>query len=824
MAESSDKRRGALRALSHWLKRSPSTEGDGPHDAPEASRGETAGPETNAGQQQSIDDPGIETVSRPQSDPRSASASLPPRIGHYEILAKLGEGGMGVVYSARDDRLHREVAIKTISTERQSEEAKQRFWREARAAASVNHPHVCQLHEIGEDRGQLFLVMELLEGETLDSRTRRGPFTVTDTISIGLQILGALSALHERGIIHRDLKPSNIFLTNYGVKLLDFGLARALSPESGDHFPLGQAQNLTRTGLVVGTPRYMSPEQVTGERVDGRSDLFALGAILFEMLAGRPPFSGRNVVEQLHATLHEQPPALTGPPEVAAVDRVVRRALAKDPADRPQSAAVMAEELRAIGAQAGGMAVLARPLTRLIVMPFRILRPDPETDFLAFSLPDAIATSISASSSVVVRSSTAAARMAGDAPDLKELAERADVDRVVLGTILRSGEQLQASVQLLEAPQGTILTSHTVLSPLGNLFELQADISRRVADALSLPLSGGGTTPTPEAPHDTRAYHLYLQANELARSYDGMPAARSLYHASLELDPRFAPAWAKLARCHWVIAKYIDGSGDGPGDAERALRRALELSPRLPLAHKLFANLESDTGAAVEATVRLLGETKAHGNDPELFAGLVHSCRFCGLFDQAIAAHREAKRLDPNIPTSYPQTLLVTVELDQVLSLPVGSGGDGIIRVIALGFAGRREEAREELIDVRKQLRTSAFTDWSSFVEAWLDRDPAAMRAVRPRIAHLAISNDPEAAFQEAWMYCDAGDFAEGKACLKRALEKNYFAALTLSRSSSFDPIREDAEFQELLAKANAGREKALRAFREAGGEVLLGS
>src|SRR5690606_21246487 len=398
MAENSaDKPRGPLRALSHWLKRSPSEDRED-HRAPEA----TADP----------------------SAPRAEGEKRPlTRIGHSEIRSEIGGGGMGVGWAAHEGRLHREVAIKTISAERQSEEAKARFWREARAAASVNHPNVCQLYEIGEDQDRLFLVMELLQGEALDARMRRGPFPVAETISIGLGILAALEALHERGILHRDLKPSNVFLTRHGVKLLDFGLARAFSADPGA-FDRGSTQDLTRTGLVVGTPRSMSPEQVTGEPVDGRSDLFAVGAILFEMLAGRPPFSGRNVVEQLHATLHEQPPALTGSPGVAAIDRVIRRALAKDPLDRPQSAAMMAEELRAVESNGAETPVLARPLTRLIVLPFRILRSDPETDFLAFSLPDAIATSLSSSSSVVVRSSSAAG-VAGDPPDLKSLAAQA---------------------------------------------------------------------------------------------------------------------------------------------------------------------------------------------------------------------------------------------------------------------------------------------------------------------------------------------------------------------------------------------------------------
>ena len=204
------------------------------------------------------------------------------------------------------------------------------------------------------------------------------------------------------------------------------------------------------------------------------------------------------------------------------------------------------------------------------MLPFRVLRPDPETDFLAFSLPDAIATSLSGIGSLVVRSSATAARFAGEAPDLKALAAEADVDRVVMGTLLRSGDQLRAAAQLVEAPGGTLLTSHTVQSSLGDLFRLQDDIARRVVEALSLPLAGASRRPRPTRRTTPRAYELYLRANELARTYDGLPQARDLYQRCLELDPRFAPAWAHLGRCHRVIGKFIDGT---PGQRRRAPRR-----------------------------------------------------------------------------------------------------------------------------------------------------------------------------------------------------------------------------------------------------------
>ena len=230
---------------------------------------------------------------------------------------------MGVVYRARDERLSRDVALKMIHSRAVDERARQRLWREARAAASLSHPAICQIHEIGEDDGELFIAMELLEGETLAGRIARGPLPLSDAVPVVLAVLGALSALHRRGLVHRDLKPSNIFLTPHGVKLLDFGLARSTVTD------VEQTDvALTLPGTITGTPRYLAPEIILGRASDARADLFAVGAMLFEMLTARPAFGGDTVAEIVHAVAYQQPPVLAGSPAVAAVDRVIHRALA----------------------------------------------------------------------------------------------------------------------------------------------------------------------------------------------------------------------------------------------------------------------------------------------------------------------------------------------------------------------------------------------------------------------------------------------------------------------------------------------------------------
>jgi TolB-like protein len=696
-----------------------------------------------------------------------------------------------------------------------------RFWREARAAAAVSHPNICQIYEIGEDGGVLFIAMELLEGVPLSERLKRAPLNVAETVETGLGMLKALAALHARGVIHRDLKPSNVFLTPHGVKLLDFGLARPTTPELATSAP-----EITRAGAIMGTPRYMSPEQALGETLDGRTDLFATGAILFEMLAGRPAFTGPSVVAVLHATIYEQPPALTGSPAVTAVDRVIRRALAKKPAERPASADAMADELRDVRTGDDDTASLTHALTRIVVLPFRILRADPETDFLAFSLPDAITTSLAGIGSLVVRSSATAARFAKETLDFKQLAAEAGVDRVVTGTILRAGDELRAHVELVEAPGGTMITSHQVQAPLGDLFQLQDDVARRIVDALALPLGGAPVSPSPDSPANPRAYELYLRGNELARTYEGMVQARDLYERCVALDPGFAPAWAQLGRCHRVIGKYIESSPGSAQKAEQAYTRALDLNPRLSIAHKFYAKLESDTGQAPRAIARLLDMAARHGNDPELFAGLVHACRYAGLYDESLAAHAEARRLDPHIETGFEQTLLLAGDVERLIETQPAelvAGADDGIRIIALGLHDHRDEAVAALERMKAQRRVPLFQFWTAHLGAWLDRNIPKLLEDLMAMDRYAIFEDPEAIFQQGWLLCDVGEYERGLSYLERGVARGYLASPVLRRARQFDALRGTPAFESLVIDAEAGRLRALDTFRSAGGERLLG-
>src|SRR5215813_3197127 len=411
---------------------------------------------------------------------------LPQLIGPYRILSKVGEGGMGVVYKAEDQRLNRIVALKVIREFPASDNhsRRQRFWQEARAAAQVAHPNACRIYDIAEDGDQLVLVMEFIEGDSLAFRILQGALPPREAAQIVLALLSALEAFHKLGIVHRDLKPGNVLLSSVGTKLLDFGIAKQMPltplPETA-----ATVLDTTVPGSFLGTPKYASPEQFRGLPVDARSDLFSVGVIFFEMLTGHRPFPGESFGDLAHSVLYGTPPALTGSPAISAMGRIVHRALARNPKDRYASADAMAADIRAALLMEGlDTAAHAHALRRLIVLPFRVLRPHQETEFLAYSLPEAITVSLAGLDELVVRSSIVASQYPVETLDLQKIAREAEVDVVLTGTLLSVGEQLRITAQLTEVPSGTLLWSHSAQTTARELLQLHDDLVRRVVDSI----------------------------------------------------------------------------------------------------------------------------------------------------------------------------------------------------------------------------------------------------------------------------------------------------------------------------------------------------
>jgi TolB-like protein/predicted Ser/Thr protein kinase len=727
---------------------------------------------------------------------------------------------MGVVYAATDDLLNRDVAVKVLHRDRAEDDtSRQRFWREARLAARVNHPRICQLYDVGEADGQLFIAMERLAGESLAARLRGGAVPVNDSIRIALEVLEALEALHRHGIVHRDLKPSNIFLTPHGAKVLDFGVAGVEASSTSV-----TQQPLTGAGTTIGTLRYMAPEQVIGSTADARADLFAMGATLYEMLAGAPAFDRATDAGVIDQILHGEVRALAGSPSIAAADRVVHRALAKSAAQRYPSAAAMADDLRmALGPDGQADDRQPHPVTRLMVLPFRLLRADAEIEFLGFSLADAVASSLSVLETLVVRSPLAARRFLTEDPDLQVIARESEVDAVLAGTLLRAGETVRLTVQLLEAPIGTVLWSHAARVSLDDLFELEDTLVREIVDSLTLPLSGRERQALRhDVPASAQAYEFYLRANPLSYDAPSWTIARDLYLQCVQIDPKYAPAWARLGRLSRLLAKFPRSATTPDADAgeqvalaEAALNRALALNPDLALADSYYAQLELDLGRSQEAMVRLVRRASVRSSDADLFAALVSACRYCGLLQASFAADERARRLDPGIRTSLTHTCFMAGEYMRSATESERQWQIGNLGGLALLSAGHPDAAARlrlegERYGTPEQNRT------------FLAGDGPGLRDVLGH--HLKTFPDPEWHFYAGLMFAYVREHDAAINVLTNAVGRGFFPVDTLRRHAWLDPLRERPDFQAMLRDAEQRHRDALAAFVEAGGPRLLGA
>jgi len=734
------------------------------------------------------------------------------KLGPYEIVGLIGAGGMGSVYRALDTRLGRAVAIKT-SAERFSA----RFEREARAISALNHPNVCTLYDVGSvPSGPSYMVTELVEGDTLRDWLRRSP-SVEQSLQVARQVLEALRAAHEARIVHRDLKPGNIMVRPDGrVKVLDFGLAKWM-PAAGE----GLTQDeVTVVGQIVGTVAYMAPEQVSGEDVDARCDLFALGVILHEMLTGRHPWPRKTAVDVMHAIVNDDPPAVEGP-----WAPVVRRLLAKNRVDRYASAQDVLDALAEPAASSSAPSV-----TRLIVLPFRILRHHDDSDFLAASLPDAISSSLAGIESLVVRSTMMASRLAAAELDLKTIAEQAQVDAILTGTLLSDGTQLRINTQLMRASDGALLWSNHSRASLQDLYQLQDELVDKVVQTLAQPLTPGEKRRLKrDAPASALAYELHLRGNQMAASAgfrdqeaSDVVLARDLYRRSTQEDPNFAPAWAGLGRVYRIIGKYAFGDRDENYRlADQAFERAFAENPESALAHNYYTYLQTDLGRSLEAMDRLLRRARTHRNDLDLLAGLVHACRYCGLPEASVAADTAARRLDPNVITSVSNSYEILQDYHSALAfanIPWSRGG-------ALAGLGRTDDAVACYAEWEKATAVEQLKHLAAFARYRLQGDRQKSLEELEQTLRLPgpMVSDSESDSVNGRLFALLGQFDRALEFVARSFDSGFNCYPGLSRDAAFDPVRSDPRFKALLTRGEKMTAEAQKLFRECGGEDLLG-
>jgi eukaryotic-like serine/threonine-protein kinase len=648
------------------------------------------------------------------------------KLGPYEILAPLGAGGMGEVYRARDRKLDRDVAIKVLPQSVAADpDTLARFEREAKAVAAVSHPCILAIYDFGEESGLFYAVTELLEGETLRQRIVRERLAWRRAVEIATAVSEGLAAAHSRGIAHRDVKPENVFLTSDGlVKILDFGLARPLvvGSEAETFTPTESMQ--TAAGIVMGTVGYMSPEQVSGEPADNRSDIFSLGCVLYEMLTGRRAFLGGSPGQTMAAILRDQPPeiAASGAPVPEGLDRIVTRCLEKKPSERFQSARDLAFALKemsgsaampalasaaraaqplpsarprrawmiglsvvAVGAMVAGFllfrdGLLPGPprIDSVAVLPLENLTGDAGQDYFADGMTEALISDLSKISALRVPSRTSIMRYKKTTKSAPEIAKELGVAAIVEGSVSRSGSQVKISAQLIDAAKDRHLWADSFQRELKDVLALQGEVARAITREVRVKLTPEEKSGLAAArPVDPEAYEAYLRGRY--HWYRRTPAdgvkSRDFFQRAVEKDPNYAAGWAGLAAAYHLVSSTpysMMAPREGYPKALEACRKAISLDPNNSEAHAMRGIVrfvfERDAKAAESDFRRSRELDPRYAQGPQLYSFMLMSL---GRMDEAIREAKAGRDLDP---------------LSLVQNANVG---------YALHFAGRYDEAIE---------------------------------------------------------------------------------------------------------------------------------
>jgi len=525
------------------------------------------------------------------------------RLGPYELIKRLGAGGMGEVYRARDTRLQRDVAIKVLPPHLSSNDTlRRRFQQEARAIAALSHPNILAIYDVGREGKIDYLVTELLEGETLHDALHGAAMPVTQAVDIGVAIASGLAAAHEKGIIHRDVKPENVFLVGGDtVKLLDFGLARLVPDDA--------SQEATRTldtkpGTVMGTVRYMSPEQLRGRPLDARTDIFSLGCVLYELLSGRRPFEGDSAADVTTAILTQDPPELSGLVDGVSteLDRTIRRCLEKNAGRRFQSVSDLAftlrqlfSDLRQPATAVSDQALSPEEGPSIAVLPFANLSNDAENEYFSDGITEEIINTLARVGGLRVAARTSAFAFKGQTVDLSEVADKLNVSAILEGSVRKVGSRIRITVQLINADDGYHLWSERFDRNLDDVFAVQDEIAAAITDKLrlSLEMSGGARLGRPPT-RNMEAYDAYLKARRQMSLGYGMDlmAALGLFERAVELDPEFAPAHAGIAESYSSLGFMATlPPREAMPKAKAAAQRALELDETLADAHCALATV-----------------------------------------------------------------------------------------------------------------------------------------------------------------------------------------------------------------------------------------
>ena len=749
----------------------------------------------------------------------AVEASVPAgeQIGPYLVLEFLQKGGMGEVYKARDMRLDRTVAIKFLPRALAADPtAVERFQREVRAASSLNHPRICTVHDVGEFHGRPFLVMEFLEGQSLRDRIAGGPLPIAELMDLAVQICDALKAAHAKGIVHRDIKPGNIFITAGGqIKILDFGLAK----RSGEARAVAEATvfaadkqtaatgtriTITRPGSIAGTLAYLSPEQARSEEVDSRTDIYSLGVVLYQMATGRPTFRAETSEELIGAILHQTPikPSVLNPPVPASLERIILKALEKEPTARYQSVADLLADLEKITSSRS-----------LAVLPFANLSGDPAQEYFADGMTEALLTELGKISALRVISRQSMMRYEGTKKSVPQIARELMVDAVVEGSVLRVGDRVRVSVQLIEAAPEGHLWANSYDREVRDVLTLHGEMARTVAREIRVTL-----TPEEESrlagaravnPAVNEAYfrgRYFLNR----RTKENLDRALADFQHAIELDPEFAPAYAALSEvyfslvmydfahskellaksqqaslqalelddslsaAHYTLAIHRLASWDWLG-AEAQARRAIEVNPSNASAHCWYSDLLVFQGRMTEANTEIQRAQELNPFSVEIYMAATARLYYERRYDEFIERCQEWVQRDPSLEWNCHHGLgaayvqmgrheQAIAELREALKSSTIYAHTATELANALAVAGHREEAM-------KLLDTVEYVPWKTM--------------------------------GAALVYAGLAEKDEAFRSLEKAIELRAPFVILLKVDPRFDSLRDDPRFQNLLRRMN---------------------